>query len=44
MRLNEEAQRQLDANATGDSEMLPVVDATPSAPPPRSAIPAESLF
>ncbi|HVY80935.1 MAG TPA: hypothetical protein VG994_08150 [Steroidobacteraceae bacterium] len=44
MRRNEEAQRQLDANATGDSEMLPVVDATPSAPPAPSAIPVESLF
>ena len=43
LRLNEESQRQLDANATGDSEMLPSMEVSPS-PPPPSAVPADSLF
>jgi hypothetical protein len=43
--INEANQRQLDANATGDSEMLPIVDFVATAPPqPASSIPAESLF
>jgi hypothetical protein len=43
--LNEENQRQLDANATGDSEMVPIIDFASTAPPqPPASIPAESLF
>jgi hypothetical protein len=44
-KINEETQRQLDANATGDSEMVPIAEfaASPS-PQPSGSIPAESLF
>jgi hypothetical protein len=44
-RINEESQRQLDANATGDSEMVPITEfAASPRPQPPSSIPAESLF
>jgi hypothetical protein len=43
-KLNEESQRQLDANATGDSEMVPIADFTPPSTQPPSSVPLDSLF